>query len=910
VVLVGRLSWSQLRHRTARSLALLLGMLVATTAFTVLTSASRTAQLRTIGTVSAHFASAYNILVRPAGSRTKLEASTGTVQPNFLSGIYGGITMGQYHRIQAIPGVQVAAPIAMVGYTIMSQSPVTVRLPAGAAAGTDRQLYRYTTTWVSAGGSSRVTGPPSYVYVTPNRFKTSPDSGQSSEVLPGGQQAKVCDGPPTRLVNPFGLAAQVYLYCWSRANGMGEPTDYPNLSRHHPGFGVSWTFPMLIAAVDPVAEAKLDDLSGAVTAGHYLRESAGTGIFPGSQFTTFPVLAASTSGVGEYAVTKLVRLPDPGQPPVLNLAGIRRESAVPGRAVLTVRTTAQEAYQRLLGNLTKRRDVSAVFQYWNDGSTTYRRATDGSLTPVIVRNPLSVWKSKLSSGGVVHAPMDNADHQFRVLRDHDYTAQDVSSIAIPRVVGTFSRSRIRAFDALTEVPLGGYEPTAAAPADAAARKALGGKDLQPDLNVGGYVSQPAQLITTLKALPALENNLFSGHIPVSDPISVIRVRVAGVTGPNSVSLARIREVAQQIDLRTHLDVDIVAGSSPAPTTIDLPAGRFGQPALRLTEGWVKKGVAVAILRAVDRKSIVLFVLILVVCALFVANSATAAVRGRRQELGVLACLGWTRPRLFGTVLGELAAIGLVAGVLGGLLSLPLSAALHLHVTVGRAVLAIPAAMILAIAAGAVPAWLASRASPAVSVRPPVLAVRRGRTAAGITGLAWINVRRTPGRTILGAFSLAVGVAALTMITAVTLAFHGTVVGSLLGDGVAVQVRSVDYIAVTATIALGVLAVADVLFLNIRERGAEIATIRTFGWREGVLGRLVVTEGALIGVAGSVAGAALGLAGTAEFAGQFPARLWAVAGAAAAAGILVTVVAALIPAQLLRRLPTAHLLAEE
>ena len=61
----------------------------------------------------------------------------------------------------------------------------------------------------------------------------------------------------------------------------------------------------------------------------------------------------------------------------------------------------------------------------------------------------------------------------------------------------------------------------------------------------------------------------------------------------------------------------------------------------------------------------LFTLILVVCALFVANSATAAVRSRRRELGVLACLGWTRPRMFAAVLGELALIGLGAGVAGG-----------------------------------------------------------------------------------------------------------------------------------------------------------------------------------------------------------------------------------------------------
>jgi len=96
---VGRFAWSQLRFRLARSLALVAGVLVAAAAFTVLTAASRTAQVRTTGTVSANFAPAYDILVRPKGARTAQENQTGTVQPDFLSGIYGGITMAQYHQI-------------------------------------------------------------------------------------------------------------------------------------------------------------------------------------------------------------------------------------------------------------------------------------------------------------------------------------------------------------------------------------------------------------------------------------------------------------------------------------------------------------------------------------------------------------------------------------------------------------------------------------------------------------------------------------------------------------------------------------------------------------------------------------------------------------------------------------------
>jgi putative ABC transport system permease protein len=391
---------------------------------------------------------------------------------------------------------------------------------------------------------------------------------------------------------------------------------------------------------------------------------------------------------------------------------------------------------------------------------------------------------------------------------------------------------------------------------------------------------------------------------------VIRIRVAGVTGAGALSRERINAVAQQIEQRTGLDVDVVAGSSPSPVTIDVPAGKFGQPPLTLSQNWVKEGVAIAILKAVDKTSVALYVLILVVCGLFVANAATAAVRSRRRELGVLAAVGWRRSRLFTTILGELAAIGLGAGLLAAAVAVPISSALGLDASPARALLAVPVAIAVALAGGLAPAWLAARADPVSSVRPPVLAVRRARQPRGITSLALLNVARTPGRTAIGVVSLAVGVAALTMLTAVTFAFRGIIVGSLLGDAIAVQVRGVDYIAAGATIILGVLAVADVMFLNITERAAELATIRSFGWRDAALARLVITEGAIIGTTGSLAGAGAGLVAAAWFAGALPARLLAIAAAAVAAGILVTVTAALLPAVLLRRLPTAHLLAEE
>jgi putative ABC transport system permease protein len=897
---VGRLAWSQVRFRPARTLALIVGVLVAATAFTVLTAASRTAQARTVGKVSANFAPAYDILVRPRGARTAVESKTGTVQPDFLSGIYGGITMAQWHQIEQVPGVGVAAPVAMVGYTELNAY-LFVPMPATALKGSGRQLYRISTTWVSEGGATRVTQPPAYLYVTPLPLAQSGSGGVTDGTGPG------CPPPAFRSAgtNPFGTAAQSYVRCWSRVNQYDMPPG-PG-SDTAAGYFVTWTVPVLIAAIDPDTEAKLDGLNKALVSGRYLTENEG------ARSPTLPVLASSASGMNEYAQTSVARLAAPSAMPDMNAAWESAQASAPGRTVAAGRTTAQQAYSALLNGPPTDYEGSAsgdfVEGYWSVGPVDYRRTTAGALVPGQVVNPASVWFTDTLS----QVAMDDEDSQYRTVTSH-VTAQSILpggySVALIKVAGVFDPARIRAFSPLSQVPLGDYQPVAAAPASAASRRALHGGDLLPSQNVGGLVSQPVNLITTLAALPALEDGHGYKSVAAADPISVIRVRVAGVTGPGALSRERINAVAQQIEQRTGLDVDVVAGSSPSPVTIEVPAGKFGQPPLTLSENWVKEGVAVAILKAVDKTSVALYVLILVVCGLFVGNAATAAVRGRRRELGVLAAVGWSRSRLFATVLGELAGIGLGAGLLAAVVAVPVSAALGLDASPGRALLAVPVAVAVAVAAGLGPAWLAARADPVASVRPPVLAAGRARQPGGITSLALLNAARTPGRTLIGVVSLAVGIGAVTLLTAVTFAFRGVVVGSLLGDAVAVQVRGVDYIAAGATVVLGVLAVADVVFLNIRERAAELATIRSFGWREAALARLVATEGAVIGVTGSLAGAGLGLGAAAWFAGQLPARLIAIAAAAVAAGILVTAAAALLPAALLRRLPHAHLLAEE
>jgi putative ABC transport system permease protein len=177
-------------------------------------------------------------------------------------------------------------------------------------------------------------------------------------------------------------------------------------------------------------------------------------------------------------------------------------------------------------------------------------------------------------------------------------------------------------------------------------------------------------------------------------------------------------------------------------------------------------------------------------------------------------------------------------------------------------------------------------------------------------MALANLGRVPGRTLLGVAGLVVGVAAFTVLLAINLAFRGSVSGTLLGNLLAVQVREVDFASALLAIGLGGLSVADVLFLNFRERQAELVTLATTGWRGRDLARLGMLEGIGMGVLGSLGGVALGL-GAATLLGQTALAGLALAGAVAGlVGIVVVAGLSLVPLQALRALSAPTALAEE
>jgi ABC-type antimicrobial peptide transport system permease subunit len=158
-------------------------------------------------------------------------------------------------------------------------------------------------------------------------------------------------------------------------------------------------------------------------------------------------------------------------------------------------------------------------------------------------------------------------------------------------------------------------------------------------------------------------------------------------------------------------------------------------------------------------------------------------------------------------------------------------------------------------------------------------------------------------------ALFVGVASLTLLLALNFGFQGRLAGTLLGEAITVQVRGLDFLAAGLVIALAGLSLADVLYLNLRERSAEIVTLRTVGWSDGQLGRVIAMEALFLGLVASTAGALLGLVLGAQL-GAPAATLAFAALAGVAGGCFVALLASLVPLAHLTRLTAPRVLAEE
>ncbi len=874
-----------LARRVATALAAA-GLLTAVSGFLVLAGVSRTTQAVLSGDIAQAWNTPYDILVRPVGSETPLEASEGLVRPNFLSGLTGGITEAQLAAIRAVPGVAVAAPIAVVGFVQWPAAfPVDL---AGALGSGPITVFRIE---AQASGEAGLSHYP-------------PRSAQYLVAAPQGrivQPTATRIGPPAAPVLEVGtarIACTPTVACWG---GLTPTASQEGAFRSStPGLELSWSEPIVVAGIDPVAEAQLAHLDRCVVSGRYLRASdmPATASSPAGPQPTIPVLVSDRSFIDETMTITTERAADPSA--VLNGAS---PAALSSWSPLGTQTaSANSAYQAFLATLAHA-DYYDASPHWTAGQVTYRQVGPEHLAAQLQSSDPAIYNSSVvqqPTGQLQNlAPVEASGDWFRqVSREDQVPRSELFSRWAP--VGEYNPDCVPGFNPLAGGRLETYGLPAVTLPD--------GQTLGPTRSLASYVNSPPLVLTTLAGAAWLSDPARFTNAPGAAFISAIRVKVAGVETPGAASEARLAAVAAEIEDASGLQVDVVKGASPRTVLVDLPAGQFGRPALTVSEGWSKKGVAVGFVEAVSGEDLALFTLVLLGAVLLVADTAYVAVRQRAPELATLRAVGWSGARIAWLVELEMLVLGLAVGIVSLLVTLALLP-LGLVLAPWQIAGAVPLTFIVAGIAGLVPALLVLRGPPVgqlVSLEP----AHRSRP---IRWLTWLAVRDLLGprrvEALLGVLAVALGAVLVGSVSLVALAFNGRLDTTVLGVYLAAQVRPFHLAIAGLTLGVGALAAGEIVSLGYLRREAAFATLRAIGWSPGLTARFLVVQAGIIGLLGGAIGAAVTLAVGQVLHATASAIVIAILTAIGAA-LVATLIAALGPVLLALRATPATILREE
>jgi hypothetical protein len=756
--------------------------------------------------------------------------------------------MHQLDTVRQVPGVEVAAPIAILGYVYWPAT-APVDLSTAIQAGQELQVYRLHLTATADAGMSKIPFSDRYELVAPHgtvHYMGGPDIAKMTTTLtfPGGKVD--CTPFDPQVVD-----------CWApnvdcpRCQGVRKGLG--TAGGGGPGWLQSLPQPLLVAAIDPEAEARLTGLSRCVNQGTYLKSGplqfharSIQGPSPPLPEVDIPSLVSTMSFLDETYALEV----DKSLQPTALQNGTAPSNLANWSPVSNRDVSAQSIYDTAVG---QRSQVGGATLFVRPGDVQYSQVGPDHLAANLQTPDFSVYQDAiLAMAAQQQAPPEAFDDWFRRLTQADWNNSYPSNYHIAQAAwlpsGTYDPMCLPGFSDLGAGQLTTYAPPEVSLPD--------GKKLQPTRSAAGYVNTPPLLLTTLEAA-----QFFSD--PVQYPgglgdkfISAIRIRVAGVDSPGQVSRARLTRVAAAVKEATGLSVDIIRGSSPRTIQVDLAAGKFGRPALTVLEPWAVKGVAFTFLRAVSAQNLALFALVLVGAMVLVGETGYISAVRRRREFGVLRALGWRTASIAWLVELEMLLLGVVAGVVALIVGEPVALRLGLGTSAGQLAAVVPLAVAVAGLAGIIPAFAAARGSTMAMIQSIGGADITNRHAPnGLIGIAWCELRgQWRVEAALGALAIALGASTLGVLVLIAAAFRGQLDTTVLGTYISGEVRPFHLVLAALTVVVGAIAAAEVVTLSYLERRAQLGALRALGWPASAVVRFLVAQVAVLGVAGAVVAA--------------------------------------------------------
>ncbi len=854
--------FQMLRRQPGKSALASSGFLLAACALILSSATTQTTLVRANQIISQNWRPTYDLVVLPPQAKVPADQR---VAADLLAGHGGGISVQQYEQIKQLPGIEIAAPIAYVGYIRMPTPELYFTLP-----GFPSGYYQLDWVLTAFNGQRQIVElqETDVVYIT-SGSDTSPVTDTTSQQLPDVLQA---------------LGGQLSMVLNETQDTLLGPLDTP----------ATGTF--LLAGIDPQAENQLVHLDKSVRSGRMLTEQDAVHLdkrIPGNPVYD-PVLHKS---LPYDAIPMLIHRKLPGQIALhLTLTLLYHGTMTPeqikakgGIPYLQQRTDKQVIFHGavpLVQNDPQR--FSGASLIWNDHSwqhivssskqgivATYGLDFDSASTPAGLSYKLATAPDGSPAYQLVPKGTLEAEGTFRDLTSLQ-TVKNANSISQSgpdvfydyEAVGEFTDNGLAAQinNPLNWLPENTYTvPPVVARYDARGHP-VKPTVLIPTTNPAGFIVQPPLALTTIAAA----RELVGDHC-----ISAIRVRVAGVVTPSQESWKHIQQVAQEIHQQTGLQVVVTLGSSPQLTQVyvpGIPVGFQGStqaiaPIGWVDERWIHIGVGLVYLNQLGSTRLLLLGAVLAVCLGYLAVAFSALVSSQRRDFAVLSVLGW-RPwqpiRLF---LAQALLLAIGGGIVGLGLALLIATLLEATPLWLVVIWTIPVMLLFALISVIHPLWQLWHMHPAELLRAgstvstgksKLLGSRFGTLFMPIGTLVLRNMGRSRTRTLVTIVSLFLSASLLVLMFNGVLAFHQALQGTLLGDYVLLQTAVPQIAGCVIAVVLTFLSVADLLLLQVRERQKEVGLLQAVGWRPWAIQRLFLQEGLILAILGTVPGVLLSL----------------------------------------------------
>jgi len=860
-----QLLFSTLRRQRGNTLLASGGFFLAACTLILLTATTQGTVIRANQIISQNWRPTYDLEVLPAQAQIPRGKS---IPADFIAGNGGGISMQQYQQIQQLAGIEVAAPVAYLGY-VQIPSPEMGFAPDRLPEGYYQADWTLTT---SNGKQTFVERHQSFIYDVAG---SCPDSITTSQMNALAKQ----NITPSSATSNCGF------------NGGGVPQAFQSID----------TGPFLLTAIDPTPENQLVHLDQHITNGRMLtnqdilQKNPNANGAPSYQVPL--LLQRQLQGSTNLHVTfkrLTTQAIDPQQ--LLNRGGASYLTHLPNQQIIL----SQDAptIQNSLINVSKQGYVPGL--YWDGHSwqaiyglggndsisflyqpsgLTYQstKAPDGqsgaayTLIPSNTQQVPGVPKSAQYQPELVPPNQQGPEVAFRKLTPLHISETNqppyyASAFYETQFVGQFTNASISSqfSNPLNWLPETTYASQPVQLRYDAQGRPVPSTPIYPTINPAGFALQPPVALTTLAA---------AQHIMGDKCISVIRVRVAGVNSANEASWNKVAQVAQQIRQTTGLRVLVTLGSSPQPTLVYVPGlavGQYGStrpiaPLGWVQDSWIYIGAAVIYLAQLGSTRVLFLGAILLVCMGYLIVTFSALATTQRKEFAVLSALGW-RPwqpiRLF---LGQALALALIGGVVGIIVALLIAALFGATPILLVVIWTLPAILLLGLLSVLAPLWQIWHIRPAEALlagstvtQQSGLRLRFSSLLPPLVALSLSNITRLRLRAVIAIGSIFFSALLLTVLFSGLLAFRQSLQGTLLGNYVLLETQIPQIAGAVFAVILTFLSVADLLLLQVRERQQEIGLLRAVGWRPVFVQRMFIQEGLLLAFCGALPGVLVAL----------------------------------------------------